>query len=323
VNIMQRACTTADNSCMSLPRMVVPGGTYHVTRTVVMSLYLLTPSDTVNQIFEYCLALAAKKYSILVHAVSVESNHFHIDVTDTLGNLSDFVQELDRCVARSLLAYYRARFPERRLDALWSPSQSFNATLLVTSDAILDKIVYTLTNPVKDGLVLNYRKWPGFNTRPSDWRGRVRRVKRPDYYFKNTPEEIEYQIVAPSQLVHGDVEALIAEVESAIRERQSQAAIDLASQGRSFKGVKAIMRTNVFDSPCTARAVGKLNPQIAAGGDREALERATGALQAFRIAYREAWVLFKRGAKAAVFPGGTLLMHRRYGLPCDPLDASC
>jgi len=40
---------------MSLARMVLPHGTYHVTRTVVMSLYLLTPSETVNQIFEYCL----------------------------------------------------------------------------------------------------------------------------------------------------------------------------------------------------------------------------------------------------------------------------
>jgi putative transposase len=319
---MHPARTTSDNSCMSLPRMVVPGGTYHVTRTVVMSLYLLTPGDTVNQIFEYCLALAAKKYSVLLHSVSVDSNHFHIDLTDTLGNLSDFVQELDRSVARCLLAYYRTRFPDRRFDALWSPSRSFNATLLVTPNAIVEKIVYTLTNPVKDGLVRDYRKWPGFNTRPSDWRGRIRRVKRPEYYFKNTPEEIEYQITAPCQLVRGDIEALIAEVESAIRERQSQAAIEHASRGRGFKGVKAIMRTDVFDSPSTPRAVGKLNPQIAAGGDGEALERATEALQAFRIAYREAWVLFKRGAKAVVFPGGTLLMHRRYKLPCDPLDAS-
>jgi len=123
-------------------------------------------------------------------------------------------------------------------------------------------------------------------------------------------------------LVHGDIEALIADVETAIRERQSQAATDLTSQECSFKGVKAIMRTNPFDSPSTVRAVEKLNPQIAAGGDSEALERATGALKAFRIAYREAWLLFKRGAKAVLFPGGTLLMHRRYGLPCDPLDAS-
>ncbi|MBN1654539.1 MAG: hypothetical protein JXA30_12275, partial [Deltaproteobacteria bacterium] len=121
-----------------------------------------------------------------------------------------------------------------------------------------------------------------------DWRGRVRRVRRPEYYFKNTPEEIEYRIVAPSQLVNVDIEALIGDVETAIRERQSQAAADLASQGRSFKGVNAIIHTDVFDSPSSPRAVGKLNPQIAAGGDGEALERATGALKALRIAYREA-----------------------------------
>ena len=121
--------------------MSVPGGTYLVTRNTVMSLFLLTPNQTVNQIFEYCLAWAANKYGVLLHAVSVESNHFHIELTDALGNLSDFVQELDRCVARCLLEYYRKRFPERRLDALWSAAASFNATLLVTANAVLDKLV--------------------------------------------------------------------------------------------------------------------------------------------------------------------------------------
>ena len=121
--------------------MAVPGGTYQITRTVAMSMYLLAPSDTVNQVFEYCLALAAEKHGILIHAVSVESNHFHLELTDTLGNLSDFVQDLDSWVARCLLEYYRKRFPNRRLDALWSSAESFNATLLVTSSAVLDKIV--------------------------------------------------------------------------------------------------------------------------------------------------------------------------------------
>ena len=32
--------------------------------------------------------------------------------------------------------------------------------------------------------------------------------------------------------------------------------------------------------------------------------------------------LFQQGANA-VFPGGTLLMRRRFGVPCDPLDATC
>ncbi|MFH1833546.1 MAG: hypothetical protein ABH877_00860, partial [bacterium] len=142
--------------------MAVPGGTYLVTRTTVMSLFLLTPNQTANQIFEYCLAFAARGRGILIHAVSVESTHFHLVLTDTLGRLSDFMQEFDSCVARCLLEYYRERFPKRRFDALWSPAESFNATLLVTVYAILDELLYTLTNPIKDGLVHDYRKWPGF-----------------------------------------------------------------------------------------------------------------------------------------------------------------
>ena len=65
---------------MSHPRMSVPGGTYLVTRTTAMSLFLLVPGKDVNQIMEYCLAWAAQGRGIVVHAVSVESNHLGIVV---------------------------------------------------------------------------------------------------------------------------------------------------------------------------------------------------------------------------------------------------
>ena len=303
--------------------MAVPGGTYLVTRTTAMSMYLLTPSKVVNQIFEYCLAWAVRGRGILIHAVSVESNHFHAVLTDTEGRLSDFVQELDSCVARCVLEYYRSIYPRRRLDALWSSAESFNATLLVTPAAVIDEVGYTLTNPVKDTLVHDYRKWPGFNTRPSDWRGRVRSVERPEFYFKHTDKELAYQVVPPSQLLQGrDLEGVIADVETHVRERQDQLVRTRNSEGRSFLGVKAILKTDPLSSPSTPRPVGNLNPQVAAGGDREALSLATKAVQTFRIAYREAWALFQRKAKA-VFPGGTMLMRRRFGVECDPLDAKC
>jgi hypothetical protein len=67
--------------------MSVPRATYLVTRTTVMSLFLLVPSAVVNQIMEYCIAFAAQGRGILIHAVSVESNHFHMVVTDTEGRL--------------------------------------------------------------------------------------------------------------------------------------------------------------------------------------------------------------------------------------------
>ena len=39
---------TADDSCMSPPRVAVPGGTYLVTRTTVMSPDLLTPGNALR-----------------------------------------------------------------------------------------------------------------------------------------------------------------------------------------------------------------------------------------------------------------------------------
>jgi hypothetical protein len=146
--------------------MSVPGGTYLVTRSTVMSLFLLVPGSVVNQIMEYCIAWATTGRGIVIHAVSVESNHYHLVVTDLEGRLSDFVQELNRSAARCLLAYYRKRFPNMRLDGVWSPAQSFNAPLLLTRNAILDKLLYTFTNPVKDGLVAKATHCPGFAPRP-------------------------------------------------------------------------------------------------------------------------------------------------------------
>jgi putative transposase len=304
---------------MTQPRMAIPGATYLVTRTTVMSLFLLTPSKTVNQIMEYCIAWAARGRGILIHAVSVESNHFHMVVTDTEGRLSAFMQELNRSAARCLLAHYRERFPERRLETVWSNAQPFSATLLLTPNAVLDKIVYTLTNPVKDGLVPDYRKWAGYNTQPSDWNAGSRTVERPSFYFKNTPETLAYRVSAPSQL--GDsVELAIATVELHIGNAQQQAAVELAAQRRSAMGVAAILETDPFDAPTTPRPAGEINPILASGGDHEALSIAKQAIKLFRLAYRAAWEDFKAGARA-LFPGGTLLMRTRFGQPCQPLDA--
>jgi REP element-mobilizing transposase RayT len=309
----------ADGHGMSHPRMSIPGATYLVTRSTVMSLFLLAPSRTVNRIMEYCIAWAAHDRGILIHAVSVESNHFHMVVTDTEQRLSDFMRELDRCAARCLLEHYRARFPKRRLDAVWSHAQSFSATLLISPDAVLDKLVYTLTNPVKDGLVRDYRKWPGFNTRPGDWRAGTRRVQRPREYFKHTPQTLEYRVCAPPQLGESTAQA-IATVEHHIRAKQDDIAAQLALQGRSVAGVRAVLATEPLDAPTTPRPLGNLNPALAGGGDAEALSKAKVALKLFRRAYRDAWRAFKAGL-SVVFPGGTLLMRTRFGQPCAPLDA--
>ena len=322
---------------MTQARMSLPRSTSMLTRSTVMGLYLLAPGKTVNQILEYCLVWAAQRRGIRIHAFSAQSNHYHLVVTDPAGLLSEFMQDFNRGVACCLLAYYRKRFPERRMDAVWSPAQSFSQQFLVNAAGIRDKIAYSVTNPVKDGMVSQYQQWPGLRLCPDDWGTGTRTVRRPPYYVKHTPEELTYEVVPPTQL-DGPLEQVVADANHVIDEHEARARATLAAKGRRFAGLRRIKATDPFDAPRGQRPRGNLNPTVAAGGDARAFANAVRAVKRFRSAYREAWRRFNATVKRFcatyreasqrmnaslehLFPGGTLLMHRRYGCARAPLDA--
>ena len=58
-----------------LPRQFFSGTTYFVTRRTVQRTYLVRPSPQLNQIFLYCLACAAERFGVEVHAFCLMSNH--------------------------------------------------------------------------------------------------------------------------------------------------------------------------------------------------------------------------------------------------------
>ena len=53
---------------MTCPRRVVPGTTYLLTRRCTQRRFTLVPRGLVPALFGYCIALAAKRHGILVHA---------------------------------------------------------------------------------------------------------------------------------------------------------------------------------------------------------------------------------------------------------------
>ena len=88
-------------------------------------------------------------------------------VTDVRGELSDFMQWFDMMSAKCLIAHYRKLYPEQYLAEVWSKDH-FNATVLPNANAVIAAIRYDLTNPVKDGLVRDYREWPGVKLRVTE-----------------------------------------------------------------------------------------------------------------------------------------------------------
>ena len=67
---------------MTYPRRIVPGTTYLLTRRCTQRRFMLVPRSIVPQLFGGCVALAAERHGVLVHAVTVMSNHYHAVVTD-------------------------------------------------------------------------------------------------------------------------------------------------------------------------------------------------------------------------------------------------
>ena len=146
---------------MSIPRQVLPGNTYLLTRRCFQRQLLLRPDRQVNRIFRFCLAYAARRFEIRLHAFCMLSNHYHLVATDTRGNLPEFMHWLNEYVAKCVNAKLG------RWESFWSPG-SYSAVRLGDTKDVLAKMLYVHLNPVDAGLVRRAKTWPGACSLPSD-----------------------------------------------------------------------------------------------------------------------------------------------------------
>ncbi len=294
---------------MTVPRRVVPGARYLLSRRCSERRFFLRPSKAVNDILRYVLAVAAERYGVVLHAFCVLSNHVHVVLTDVKGNLPAFEQYFHSLVARSINGLHG------RWESFWAPG-SYSAVLLLTPQDVLAKCAYTLANPVCAGLVRHAHDWPGLWSAPEQIGAGPVRVKRPDGFFRvggPMPETASFELVCPPEFE--SVEAFRRELTVAVRALEDQAAHDLASSGRTFLGARRVLAQRPGDRPAPGEPRRELNPRIA-GRDKWKRIEAISRLKSFLADYRAAWLAFSRGLRNIVFPHGTYWMRIAYGVPC-------
>jgi putative transposase len=260
-----------------------------------------------NQIFLYCLAVAARRTGILVHAYCVLSTHYHLVVTDVNGQLPEFLRWLNEFVAKCINAMLG------RWEAVWSPG-SYSAVRLEDSQAVLDRIIYTLVNPVAAGLVSHGCDWPGVT---SSLGAAVIKVKRPPVFFRvdgPAPELAELQLSPPPGHEEDDYRARLAR---AVEDREAELRRSAVANARPFLGRRRVLAQSPWATPSTREARRRLRPQLACGDKWERIE-ALKRLKQFRVSYREAWVQYRAGRHDIVFPAGTYAMRLRFGVACAP-----
>ena len=291
---------------MSRPRQVLPGQFYLVTRRCTQRQFLLRPDAATNNAFTYCLIEAAQRTQIEVLLPCAMSNHHHTVIYDRFARYPEFVEHFHKIFARSQNAL------RGRWENFWS-SEQVCVVRLVGRDDVVDKLVYTATNPVKDGLVDRVDHWPGVNGLRALLTGRPLAAKRPWHFFRRDgamPDVVELRLSIPPELGHE------AEVLEDLRQRVAALEESLAAErqqtGRRVYGRRAVLRQPWWGRPTSPEPRRNLRPRVAARSKWARIE-ALQCNRAFLVDYavaRDAW----RGGAPVTFPWGTYWLQRFAGV---------
>jgi putative transposase len=295
---------------MTAPRQVLPGTTYLVTRRCTQRQLLLRPSATTNALFLYILAVAARRFSIRVHAFCVLSNHYHLVVTDPDARLPAFGQYLDSLVARATNACLG------RWESFWAPS-SYSAVALASPADILEKAAYVLANPVAARLVRRGRDWPGLWSAPEQIGAAPLATTRPAGFFRANgymPEMVELELTPPPGFdTPGEFRDQLARMLELLEVR---ATTDVAAEGGGFLGNAKVLAQRPSARPARGEPRRKLNPRIAARDKWKRIEVLSRLIE-FLAGYRQAWLAWQSGRTEVLFPPGTYLMRVVHGVRCE------
>lgn len=287
---------------MAAPRPVLPGQFIFVTRRCTQRQFLLRPDDDTNQTLLYCLALAAHRANMDVVFPSAMSNHHHTALYDREGRHPEFTEHFHKLTARSVNAL------RGRWENLWA-SEPPSVVVLADRAAVMDKVVYAATNPVKDGLVALVRHWPGVNGLADLLADRTITVRRPRHFFDpdgDLPEVVTLRYVIPEEL--GDPAAFRAELRERVAAVEAACAAARARTGQRVLGRRGVRLQSWRGQPRTREPRRGIRPRVA-GGSRWARIEALQRDRVFVDRYRHARQLWLAGF-AVTFPPGTYWLRR-------------
>jgi putative transposase len=302
---------------MSVPRQIVPGRVYMVTRRCTQRQFLLRPDDATTNAFVYCLALAAERANMGVIAFLAHSNHHHTIVLDHDGRMPEFLERFHKLLAKHQNAL------RGRWENFWA-SESTSVVELPTPDDVLTKMVYALTNPVKDQIIEKADHWPGASSLQANLERRKLTASRPPRFFSKDgtlPEFVTLPCIRAPGFETLTVDAWRALLESRVRDIEEQAAAARKNGRFRILGRAQVLRQRPTDRPTSSEPRRGISPRVGSVNKWARIE-AIQRNKAFIAAYRQARTLLKAG-QHALFPAGTYWLRRFAGVRIlqDPAPA--
>jgi putative transposase len=290
-----------------LPRQVLPGQFYMITRRCTQRQFLLRPDPATNNAFRYCLIAAALRSQIEVLLPCAMSNHYHAVIFDRMGRYPEFIEHFHKLLARS------QNVLRGRWENFWS-SEPTSVVKLLDREAVIDKLVYTAANPVLGHLVERVHHWPGVNGLPALLAGRTFRATRPVHFFRSNgpmPDVLEMALSIPPEL--GPANEVLAELQDRVNAVELERAAVRSRTGARVKGRRAVLGQSWREQPATTEPRRNLRPTVAAPNQWARME-ARMRNRAFAADYARAREQLRMGNLIA-FPPGTYWLRRFASVP--------
>lgn len=256
------------------------------------------------------------------------SNHYHLVLTDTEGELPDFMRDLNSLVSKALNAIrgIRGENYERR---------GYNAVVVGDGGRLLRHCAYTEANPCAANLVELAKHWTGVSSVSMNY-GDTKTIQRPDDGLwkpsKDSkarradsnramhcgrikcPLEASVQLHRPPCLNGLGAEKTRSEVQRMVKGLEDDAKKQRSRTGQAVLGMEVVCGFGYLSSATGKEQFFDKEPEVSGNdaGVRAVLKR---NLDEFVALYRLALTEFRERGRA-VFPEGTWWMRRCLGQTC-------
>lgn len=301
-------------------RRHAPNTDYLVTTRCHQARFFLRPEPAINEAVLEWLARAQQAYpGVHLFGLCVMSNHLHLLVRDTQGELAAWASYLLGNLARSINAIRKRRGVvfERR----------YSAEPVLDDAALLDRLVYVVTNPVNAGLCNQSRHWPGLllwtragesELREVSWVGRkaYRSARYRARQRGQAPPSADGFRVRETLVIHpiaaeiGSGSEGRCEMAEAIAQRERELAADRRRSGKPAMTRREVLAQDWQAAPRHP----KRSPRPACHTTERRLRKAfIEGFRDFMGAFREASARGRSGIRNATFPpwsyppGGSLV----------------
>ncbi len=219
-----------------------------VTCRTIQGRYLFRPGPDFNDRFLGILGRVQKRYQMLICGICVLSSHFHLLLlVDDARQLSRFMRDLKSKLAIEVnrLTGWKGTVFERRYDS---------AVVTNEEAAQIERLLYILSNSVKEGLVDRPQDWPGVHCvnalldgepMTGHWFDRSR-----EYAARNQGQKFDRLRYASKETVeaspipcwaHLSPEAYRARIQALVDMVIAEAALERSRAGRPVEGVESIL----------------------------------------------------------------------------------